>query len=130
ENATGEFVPVKPSLLMGQMPALTNPRIQAGNWQLRPPIVTSQLAAIKANQVKLDVRSDQYQSGRKQDQTERALPEYGEQISSGRRGQAEYGEQTSGRRGQAEYGEQTSSGRRGQADSREQAGSVKQAGNV
>jgi serine/threonine protein kinase/Rieske Fe-S protein len=34
----------------GQMPTTTNPRLDAGNWQLRPPIVTNQLAAIKATQ--------------------------------------------------------------------------------
>jgi serine/threonine protein kinase/Rieske Fe-S protein len=127
ESSTGEYVPAKPSLSTSQMPTLTNPRMQAGNWQLRPPIVTNQLAAIKANQIKPAARSDPYQSGRKQDQMERAQAGYEEQISSGRRGQAEYGEQTaSGRQGQMDYGEQTSSGYRGQAEYGEQISSGRQ----
>ena len=44
-----EHLPVKP-LVTGHMPTATNPRLEAGNWQLRPPIVTNQLAAIKATQ--------------------------------------------------------------------------------
>ena len=36
--------------MTGHMPVVTNPRIEAGNWQLRPPIVTNQMAAIKAMQ--------------------------------------------------------------------------------
>ncbi|MBA2394868.1 MAG: protein kinase [Ktedonobacteraceae bacterium] len=34
----------------GRMPTTTNPRLEASNWQLRPPIVTNQLAAIQATQ--------------------------------------------------------------------------------
>jgi serine/threonine protein kinase/Rieske Fe-S protein len=93
-SATGDYFPAKPSVLTGQMPALTNPRMQAGNWQLRPPIVTNQLAAIKANQMKPAARGDQYQSGRTQDQEERAQADYEEQTSSGRQDQVEYEEQT------------------------------------
>jgi serine/threonine protein kinase/Rieske Fe-S protein len=44
-----EHLPVKP-VATGHMPNTTNPRLEAGNWQLRPPIVTNQLAAIKATQ--------------------------------------------------------------------------------
>jgi serine/threonine protein kinase/Rieske Fe-S protein len=49
ENFIDEHLPVKP-LATGHLPAATNPRLEAGNWQLRPPIVTNQLAAIQATQ--------------------------------------------------------------------------------
>jgi serine/threonine protein kinase/Rieske Fe-S protein len=49
EIFSDEHPPVKPHAT-GHMPTSTNPRLEAGNWQLRPPIVTNQLAAIKATQ--------------------------------------------------------------------------------
>ncbi len=41
----------KPSPQSAHMPTVTNPRAEVGNWQLKPPIITSQLTAIKANQM-------------------------------------------------------------------------------
>ncbi len=53
------FTDVKSSPLTGHMPSVTNPRVEAGNWQLRPPIVTNQLAAIKANRVRENMGQNQ-----------------------------------------------------------------------
>ncbi len=55
EIFTGEHLPINSPTMTGHMPTITNPRIEAGNWQLRPPIVTNQMAALKATK-KQDIR--------------------------------------------------------------------------
>ncbi len=49
ESFTDGHLPVKSSPLTGNIPTVTNPRVEAGNWQLRPPIVTGQFASIATN---------------------------------------------------------------------------------
>ncbi len=62
ENFVDEHLPAKKPVT-GHMPS-TSPRLEAGNWQLRPPVVTNQLAAIKATQGYNRVTPTRDKSGR------------------------------------------------------------------